>query len=91
MPSPEEASTSRSGSPDPAANGSESDREANVSGVHEASTSPVTFDSLGVIPPLLTALEQLKFTTPTEIQVEAIPHALNGRDVIGVAETVAEF
>ncbi|KAF9518319.1 hypothetical protein BS47DRAFT_1325602 [Hydnum rufescens UP504] len=51
------------------------------------STSPTTFDSLGVISPLLTALAQLKFTAPTEIQVGAIPPALEGRDIIGVAET----
>ncbi|KAK1232290.1 ribosomal RNA processing protein [Marasmius sp. AFHP31] len=55
----------------------------------EASTSsqPTSFRSLGLIEPLLEALEQLKFTTPTEIQVDAIPHALQGRDIIGVAAT----
>lgn len=55
----------------------------------EASTStePVTFQSLGLIDPLLKALEQLKFTQPTEIQAQALPYALEGRDIIGVAET----
>lgn len=58
----------------------------------EASTSaspepPVTFQSLGLIKPLLEAVEQLNFTTPTEIQAEALPHALEGRDIIGVAAT----
>ncbi|KIK59805.1 hypothetical protein GYMLUDRAFT_44264 [Collybiopsis luxurians FD-317 M1] len=55
----------------------------------EASTSsdPVTFKSLGLIDPLLEALGQLKFTQPTEIQAESIPHALEGRDIIGVAST----
>lgn len=55
----------------------------------EASTSadPVTFKSLGLINPLLEALEQLKFTQPTEIQAEALPYALDGRDIIGVAST----
>ncbi|KAF5358536.1 hypothetical protein D9756_001946 [Leucocoprinus leucothites] len=58
----------------------------------EASTSaspapPVTFKSLGLISPLLEALESLSFKTPTEIQVEALPHALEGRDIIGVAAT----
>ncbi|OBZ75936.1 ATP-dependent rRNA helicase RRP3 [Grifola frondosa] len=48
---------------------------------------PPTFRSLGLIDPLLEALEQLKFTTPTDIQVEALPHALQGRDIIGVAST----
>lgn len=57
----------------------------------EASTStpppPTTFKSLGLIDPLLEAIEQLKYTTPTDIQVSAIPHALEGRDIIGVAST----
>jgi ATP-dependent RNA helicase DDX47/RRP3 len=55
----------------------------------EASTSStnVTFKSLGLIDPLLEALEQMKFTTPTDIQAEALPHALQGRDIIGVAST----
>ncbi|KAI0928624.1 ribosomal RNA processing protein [Taiwanofungus camphoratus] len=56
----------------------------------EASTSIVerpTFKSLGLIDPLLGALDQLQFTTPTEIQAEVLPHALQGRDIIGVAST----
>ncbi|EKM83062.1 hypothetical protein AGABI1DRAFT_33446 [Agaricus bisporus var. burnettii JB137-S8] len=58
----------------------------------EASTSlspapPPTFESLGLIKPLLESLEQLNFKIPTEIQVEALPHALEGRDIIGVAAT----
>ncbi|KAJ3880984.1 P-loop containing nucleoside triphosphate hydrolase protein [Lentinula edodes] len=55
----------------------------------EASTStdPVSFSSLGLIKPLLEALEQLKFTEPTEIQQQSIPYALEGRDIIGVAST----
>ncbi|RXW22717.1 hypothetical protein EST38_g3140 [Candolleomyces aberdarensis] len=46
-----------------------------------------TFKSLGLIDPLLEALEQLNFKTPTEIQTESLPHALEGRDIIGVAAT----
>lgn len=55
----------------------------------EASTSSteVTFKSLGLIDPLLEALEQMKFKAPTDIQAEALPHALQGRDIIGVAST----
>lgn len=56
----------------------------------EASTStaaPTSFKELGVIDPLLEALGQMSFTKPTEIQAEALPHALAGRDIIGVAET----
>jgi ATP-dependent RNA helicase RhlE len=32
-------------------------------------------------------LDRLGFVTPTPIQAEAIPHALAGRDVIGIAQT----
>lgn len=56
----------------------------------EASTSsapPPTFKSLGLIDPLLTALEQVGYKTPTDIQIESLPAALEGRDIIGVAET----
>jgi ATP-dependent RNA helicase DDX47/RRP3 len=56
----------------------------------EASTSttlPETFKELGLIDPLLEALDKINFTKPTEIQQHALPHALEGRDIIGVAET----
>ena len=56
----------------------------------EASTSTSeskSFAQLGVIKPLLEALEQMNFKKPTEIQSEVLPHALEGRDIIGVAET----
>ena len=49
--------------------------------------SPITFKSLGLIDPLLEAVEQLNYTTPTDIQAAALPSALQGRDIIGVAST----
>ncbi|KAF7795000.1 hypothetical protein EIP86_006144 [Pleurotus ostreatoroseus] len=49
--------------------------------------STTSFKELGLIDPLLEAVEQLKFTKPTDIQAECIPHALAGRDIIGVAST----
>ncbi|TFK27358.1 ATP-dependent rRNA helicase RRP3 [Coprinopsis marcescibilis] len=49
--------------------------------------TPATFESLGLIKPLLEALEQVGYKNPTEIQSESLPHALEGRDIIGVAET----
>lgn len=45
------------------------------------------FADLGIIEPLCDACAQLGYKVPTPIQVEAIPVALEGRDVIGVAET----
>ncbi|KAF7361945.1 ATP-dependent rRNA helicase [Mycena venus] len=50
-------------------------------------SSAPSFKSLGLIEPLLEALEQVNYTAPTDIQVEALPHALEGRDIIGVAST----
>lgn len=47
----------------------------------------VTFASLGVHPQICEACETLKFKRPTQIQIQAIPEALTGRDVIGLAQT----
>ncbi|KRX97552.1 putative ATP-dependent RNA helicase DDX47, partial [Trichinella pseudospiralis] len=41
----------------------------------------------GVVPVLCEACKQLNWTEATKVQVEAIPLALQGRDVIGLAET----
>ncbi|ETE61497.1 putative ATP-dependent RNA helicase DDX47, partial [Ophiophagus hannah] len=46
-----------------------------------------TFKQLGVTDVLCEACSQLGWKTPTKIQVEAIPVALQGRDIIGLAET----
>lgn len=48
---------------------------------------PATFKSLGLIDPLLEALERVGYKQPTEIQAEALPHAFEGRDIIGIAST----
>ena len=45
------------------------------------------FDALGLNPTLLKALEKQGFTTPTPIQIEAIPHVMAGRDLMGLAQT----
>lgn len=55
----------------------------------EAPRESASFEELGVIKPLLTALEQMNFHKPTEIQESVIPLALAGKDIIGVAETVS--
>ncbi|KAM4022424.1 putative ATP-dependent RNA helicase DDX47 isoform 1-T1 [Anomaloglossus baeobatrachus] len=46
-----------------------------------------TFRDLGVTDVLSETCEQLGWKQPTKIQVEAIPVALQGRDIIGLAET----
>src|SRR3989338_8358448 len=45
------------------------------------------FAGLGIIPNILTVLTQLNFTTPTPIQHKAIPVAIEGKDVVGIAQT----
>jgi ATP-dependent RNA helicase RhlE len=45
------------------------------------------FAKLRLSPLILRALEQEGYTTPTPIQAEAIPHIMNGRDVLGSAQT----
>jgi ATP-dependent RNA helicase DDX47/RRP3 len=42
---------------------------------------------LGLLEPLCQACAALNFKAPTSIQREAIPYALQGRDIIGLAET----
>ncbi|MBI1215975.1 MAG: DEAD/DEAH box helicase [Alphaproteobacteria bacterium] len=45
------------------------------------------FNALGLPQPLLAALGKMQFTTPTPIQAQAIPTALEGRDILGSAQT----
>ena len=47
----------------------------------------VTFADLGLGPNVLKAVEEAGYTTPTPIQLEAIPHILAGGDVTGIAQT----
>ncbi|KAI9131427.1 DEAD/DEAH box helicase [Acaryochloris sp. CCMEE 5410] len=47
----------------------------------------LTFSQLGLSQTRVDCLEALGFTTPTQIQAEAIPHLLAGRDIIGQAQT----
>lgn len=46
-----------------------------------------SFRDLGIIDSLCEACESLGYKSPTAIQAEAIPLALQGRDLIGLAET----
>lgn len=52
-----------------------------------AQPSPISFYGLGIAPQLLETLQRLKFHTPTPIQQKAIPLAIEGQDVIGIAQT----
>jgi len=47
----------------------------------------MTFKSLNIIDPICRALEQEGYTTPTPIQIQSIPAALDGKDILGAAQT----
>ncbi len=42
---------------------------------------------MGIAPKILDILERMKFRVPTPIQLKAIPLALEGKDIIGIAQT----
>lgn len=46
-----------------------------------------TFQEMSLPEALMHTLEHMKFTTPTPVQAEAIPVALEGKDVLGSAQT----
>jgi ATP-dependent RNA helicase RhlE len=45
------------------------------------------FEQLGLIEPILKALQKQGYTTPTPIQQQAIPYVLEKRDLLGCAQT----
>ncbi|WP_457936513.1 DEAD/DEAH box helicase [Mesorhizobium sp. 10J20-29] len=47
----------------------------------------LTFADLGLSPKVLSAVTDAGYTVPTPIQAGAIPHALQGKDVLGIAQT----
>jgi ATP-dependent RNA helicase RhlE len=47
----------------------------------------MTFNELNLIEPILRALSEEGYTTPTPIQQQAIPQVLEGHDLLGVAQT----
>ena len=46
-----------------------------------------TFAKLNLNPKILSALEKKGYTTPTPIQAQAIPHLLENKDLLGIAQT----
>jgi len=53
----------------------------------EAATIDITFADLGLTAPMLEALSDAGYQRPTPIQAQAVPLALKGRDIIGLAMT----
>ena len=50
-------------------------------------TRAVSFSDLGLIEPITRALSAENYSHPTPIQAQAIPHLLDGRDLLGCAQT----
>jgi superfamily II DNA/RNA helicase len=48
---------------------------------------PTSFAELGLSAKVLAAIEATGYTSPTPIQAQAIPVAMTGRDVLGIAQT----
>lgn len=55
----------------------------------QSSIAPTSggFDNLNLIGPICRAVREEKYTHPTPIQMQAIPHLLQGRDLLGCAQT----
>jgi len=53
----------------------------------EENSSQPTFSELNLIPPVLKVLDEVGYETPTPIQAQIIPFVLDGRDVLGQAQT----
>src|SRR3954469_9827982 len=49
--------------------------------------SKMQFSDLRLAEPILRALVAEGYTVPTPIQAQAIPHVLEGKDILGVAQT----
>ncbi len=47
----------------------------------------ISFDGLGIAPKILEILDRMRFTHPTPIQHKAIPIGIEGKDVIGIAQS----
>lgn len=56
-------------------------------GHYLASRKVMSFDSLGLAPALLSSIERTGFTTPTPVQMAAIPPAMAGSDLMVSSQT----
>ncbi len=62
-------------------------KTTNINAVHASDQPERSFYGLGIAPKILDILARIKFKTPTPIQFKAIPLAIEGKDVIGIAQT----
>jgi len=55
--------------------------------VFQYNMTPTSFEELALAAPIKRALAEQNYTTPTPIQAQSIPILLQGRDLIGIAQT----
>ncbi len=60
---------------------------SNTQTTESPSAGPTTFAEIGLHPQLLQAVIDTGYTTPTPIQAQAVPLIMQGRDVMGAAQT----
>lgn len=58
-----------------------------ISTVSSDKKTGITFSELNIHELILKSVEESGYSTPSEIQAESIPHLLNGKDLIGQAQT----
>lgn len=54
---------------------------------NEENKGSLDFYGLGIAPKLLKIIEQLNFSVPTPIQLKSIPVTIEGKDIVGIAQT----
>jgi len=64
-----------------------SQRQQILSSDSQTAQEALHFSDLGLSPKVLSAVTDAGYTQPTPIQAGAIPHALQGKDVLGIAQT----
>jgi superfamily II DNA/RNA helicase len=69
------------------ASASDASRTDDLATEADESDEPRGFAALGLSEPILRAVAEMGYLTPTPIQLQAIPAILMGRDVLGVAQT----
>ena len=58
-----------------------------MSHVKEFRLKTTSFEDFTFVEPIRLALQNENYTVPTPIQAQAIPHLLEGRDLLGCAQT----
>ncbi len=64
-----------------------SQRQPPLSSDSQTAQEALSFADLGLSPKVLSAVSDAGYTQPTPIQAGAIPHAVQGKDVLGIAQT----